>query len=60
MNTAEVIDLSDYRARRSGPSPRPARLPAQGFALLTVPMFVGFFPFWIVMGVPVAAGSRDA
>lgn len=63
MNTAEVIDLRDYRARREARSSRPSpasECVAQSFMVFPVPVLVGWLPFWFVMGVPMTTGSRDA
>ena len=44
MQTAAVIDLDSFRARRAAPQPPPARLPGRAAAAAPV----AFAPFWIV------------
>lgn len=67
MSTANIIDLGAYRERRqvllrtrsAEASTQPAAVNAFAVAV-PMPVLIGWFPYWIFVDVPVAAGHRDA
>jgi len=66
MATANIIDLRAYREHRDARrSARQLEASTQagsvdGFAsALPFPVLIGWFPYWIVVGVPLATGNHD-